>query len=74
MKNRKVKIISVSEVGLYFGIWKDEQSKVKDTDIVVVNRKNNRVVGCFRFIAPPIKVEETCPICGGKGKIDRKIQ
>lgn len=66
------KIISVSEVGLLFGIWKNSQFDYKNCNIVVVNKKNHRIVGAFRFIEPPLPVEEKCPTCAGAGKVEVK--
>lgn len=73
MKN-DIKIISVSEVGLYFGIWKDSQSRLKGKKIVVINRKNHRVVGAFKMIDIPVPIEEKCPCCDGTGKIKAKYE
>ena len=73
MTDNKIKIISVSEAALYFGIWKDAQRELKGKKIVVVNKKNHRAVGAFKLIPMPIKIEETCPCCRGTGKIDIKF-
>ena len=68
----KTVIVSVSEAALLFGIWKDRQEGLKDKAIVVLNRRNHRVVGAFKLIPVPIPLEERCPCCLGKGKVDIK--
>lgn len=66
-------VMSVSEAILLFGIWRDSQSQYKNKRIIVVNRKNGKVVGAFKFVKRPKKVSIICPCCKGTGKttIDR---
>jgi len=70
----KTKIVSVSEAALLFGIWKNRQVEYKDTTIVVLNRKNHRVVGAFQLVPVPIPLEQKCPCCDGKGIVDVKLK
>lgn len=68
-KNKEIKVIKVSEVALYFGIWKDSQKELRGKKIVVLNSKNHRIVGAFKLIDIPLPIEDTCPCCKGTGKI-----
>lgn len=66
-------IISVSELSLLFGIWKDKLPDYKNKNIVVLNRRNHKVVGALQIIEPPMPLESKCPCCFGTGKIELKI-
>jgi len=70
----EVKIISVSEVGLYFGFWASRQDELKGKKVVVMNLKTHRVMGAFQLIDAPIPLTGTCPTCNGKGEVETRIR
>lgn len=71
-KKSEIKIISVSELGCWFGIWRDDLYKLKGRKIVVLNTKNHRIVGAFTLIDIPVPIKKMCPTCSGKGNIEIK--
>lgn len=69
-----IKIISVSEVGLYFGFWNKRLDELAGKKVVVMNQKNHKVMGAFKLIAPPDPITGTCPTCEGVGKVEIKFR